>query len=269
MGGWPTSIRAYCSTSETAAPTRSPMGTGWLIRLARPLPESTSRLSLLRRIRVARWSSSNRLASWSGSCSSRSSRSIRDSWRSTRTWLRRARLTKIALTLSRNTACSAASRTAWPCTTSNERATSPISSAVNTGTGSTASSDALIGSGSARMRWTEAGSRCRAMSRAPVRSRCSVRTSERATSSATRKAITSPRSTSRPTRNAWPMALEAAAPIAAVSWLYMFCSAWCSSAAVASPAACTSPGATPSGWPAPSGSRPGAAGSRRRPRRDR
>ncbi len=79
----PSSTREYCSISETAAPITSAAGTGLDIDLVSPAPDSTSRLSPLRRSRVARWSSSNRLASWSGSCSSDSSRSMIPSWRST------------------------------------------------------------------------------------------------------------------------------------------------------------------------------------------
>ena len=62
-------------------------------------PASTSRFSSLRRMRVARWSSRNSLASWSGSSSPRSIASSSLSCRSTSVWLRRARLTNIALTL--------------------------------------------------------------------------------------------------------------------------------------------------------------------------
>ncbi len=63
------------------------------------------------------------------------------------------------LTFSRSSACSAASRMARSWTTSNDRATSPISSRVCTGTGMTASRDASMGLGSARMRRTVSGNR--------------------------------------------------------------------------------------------------------------
>ncbi len=63
------------------------------------------------------------------------------------------------LTFSRRSACSAASRIARSCTTSNDRASSPISSRVCTGTGVIAFREASMGFGSARIRRTASGSR--------------------------------------------------------------------------------------------------------------
>ena len=83
-GGACTTTRWYCSTSDTAARRTSTTGTGAMLRLARSVPARTSRFSLLRRMRVARWSSWNRLDSWSASCSLLSSASMSCSWRSTR-----------------------------------------------------------------------------------------------------------------------------------------------------------------------------------------
>ena len=139
-GGACTTIRWYCSISETAARSTSTSGTGATFRLARSVPASTSRFSLLRRIRVARWSSWKRLDSWSGSCSLLSSCSISCSWRSTSAWLRRDRFTNMLLTLLCSAAWSAASLRACPCTVSKARATCPTSSRVCSGTGSTVTS---------------------------------------------------------------------------------------------------------------------------------
>ena len=108
-GGACTTIRWYCSISETAARSTSTSGTGATFRLARSVPASTSRFSLLRRMRVARWSSWKRLDSWSASCSLLSSCSISCSWRSTSAWLRRDRFTNMLLTLLCSAAWSAAS----------------------------------------------------------------------------------------------------------------------------------------------------------------
>ena len=179
-GGACTTTRWYCSTSDTAARRTSTTGTGAMLRLARSVPARTSRFSLLRRMRVARWSSWNRLDSWSASCSLLSSASMSCSWRSTRAWLRRERLMNMALTLACSAACSAASRTACPWTASNARATWPTSSRVPIGTGSTATS----GVSPARMLSTACGSRRSATSSAELRSSRSDRISDRATSTA-------------------------------------------------------------------------------------
>ena len=88
-------------------------------------------------MRAARWSSLNRFSSWSGSLSSRSRSSSSSSCRSTSTWLRRARLTNIALTLRRISACSTATLTALRCTATNASASSPISSSERTTAGGT------------------------------------------------------------------------------------------------------------------------------------
>ena len=130
-------IRWYCSTSEVAARSTSTSGIGRPHRRPASSPARTSRFSELRRMRVARWSSLKRLASWSGSCSPVSSSSISFSCRSTRPWLRRDRLTNIALTFERRAACSVASRTASRCSWSKVIATSPISSRESIGIGST------------------------------------------------------------------------------------------------------------------------------------
>ena len=79
----------------------------------------------------------NRFSSWSGSLSSRSRSSSSSSCRSTSTWLRRARLTNIALTLRRISACSTATLTALRCTATNASASSPISSSERTTAGGT------------------------------------------------------------------------------------------------------------------------------------
>ena len=68
-------------------------------RRVESMPASTSRLSALRRIRVARWSSLNRLSRTSGSSSRDSIVSSWESWRPSSTWLRRATLTNISAML--------------------------------------------------------------------------------------------------------------------------------------------------------------------------
>src|SRR6185312_2550922 len=81
--GWTLSTtRSYCSISEMAARSTSTSGTGWLHRLVTSWPARTSRFSELRRMRVARWSSWNRLDSRPASCSLCSRESISESWRS-------------------------------------------------------------------------------------------------------------------------------------------------------------------------------------------
>ncbi|GAA5772892.1 hypothetical protein Aros01_09451 [Streptosporangium roseum] len=102
---------------------------------------------------------------------------MRDSWRSTRVWLRRERLTNIALTLLRSVASWPASRTASRCTSSKARATWPISSSEATPIGAMSSAAA---SPLSRMLCTVSGRRWPAMDRASVRSVRSGLTSDRA-----------------------------------------------------------------------------------------
>ena len=122
-----TSSATRCTTSLTAWPTTRDAGLDVAARPARTArprtpppaarrpagpagstaarprgPPRTSRFSQLRRMRVARWSSRNRLPSRSASCSPCSRSSISEICRSTRDWLRRDRLTNIALTLPRS-----------------------------------------------------------------------------------------------------------------------------------------------------------------------
>ena len=70
--------RRYSSTSEMAARITSASGRGADHRRGAVSPTRTSRLSAFRRMRVARWSSSNRLASPCGSLSSCSRRVMKD-----------------------------------------------------------------------------------------------------------------------------------------------------------------------------------------------
>ena len=79
--------------SDTAPRITSRSGTGVRAVLFSSTPASTSRLSELRRIRVARWSSAKSVPSRSGSRSSRSRSSTSASWRVRSGWLRRARFT--------------------------------------------------------------------------------------------------------------------------------------------------------------------------------
>ena len=139
-------------------------------------------------MRVARWSSLNRFASWSGSCSPVSSSSISLSWRSTRPCDRRERLTNMSLTLRRRPACSLASSTARWCSWSKVLATSPISSRESIPMGST-SSGAAGASGRCK-RAIASGSRTSATSRAPACRRRSGPIIERAISSEVRNAMT-------------------------------------------------------------------------------
>ena len=93
-------------------------------------PDSTRRLSALRRMRVAMWSSLKSVSSAAGSCSLRSSSSSSSSCRSSRLWLRRARLTNRSPMPLRSSR--AWSRATWTVTASmslNACASSPISSA--------------------------------------------------------------------------------------------------------------------------------------------
>ncbi len=97
------------------------------------MPASTSRDSALRRMRVARWSSLNRLSSVSGFSSVRSSWSRNDSWRDSSTWSRRATLTNMAAIDPRSAACSCATCTVVALTSLNAVARRPTSSSDSTG----------------------------------------------------------------------------------------------------------------------------------------
>ncbi|CAM4343217.1 hypothetical protein NORO109296_25855 [Nocardiopsis rhodophaea] len=180
-----TLTRSYCSTSEAAARSTSTSGTGCAHLRVLSWPERTSRFSLLRRIRVARWSSENRSDSRSESCSLCSRPSMSRSCRSTSVWLRRDRLTNIALTLLRRAASSEARRSATRWTSSKERATSPISSSVPTSMGATVTSSGaeLVSC----IRVMESGRSSSAIRMAPSRSRRRGWTSERTTSEVTAK----------------------------------------------------------------------------------
>ena len=87
------STRGKSAISAAAARTTSISAIGCCHWRGCSAPESTSRLSALRRMRVAMWSSLNSASSAVGSCSLRSSSSSSSSWRSSRLWLRRARFT--------------------------------------------------------------------------------------------------------------------------------------------------------------------------------
>ncbi len=190
------SMRSYCSTSEAAARSTSTSGTGRVQRRPGSSPARTRRFSPLRRMRVARWSSLKRLASWSGSASRLSSSEMSDSWRWMRPWLRRERLVNIALMFPRRRACSAARRTASLCTMSKACATWPISSAESTATGSTVVSTSC-GSLSESV-LTSSGRRRSATSSAAACRRVSERTIERAIRPAPPRATSSTRATAAP-----------------------------------------------------------------------
>jgi hypothetical protein len=121
----------------------------------------------------------NRLDSRSGSPSVCSSESITRTRRSIRDWLRRDRLTNIALKLLRSMASLPASRTASEWTWSKARATWPISSADSTSIGAT--SRLAAGSSASPSSRTRSGSCTVAMFSAPSRSRRSGPTRDRAT----------------------------------------------------------------------------------------
>ncbi|MCF0096860.1 hypothetical protein B0E54_05728 [Micromonospora sp. MH99] len=203
--------RWYCSISAAAASSTVPRPTGRFHRRVESVPASTSRLSSLRRIRAARWSSLNRLSSWSGSLSSRSRSSSSSSWRSTSTWLRRARLTNIALTLRRIDACSTATVTALRCTATNASASSPISSSERTTAGATS----MLGTPpvTVRSRSSASGSSTCAIRSAWLRSSRIDRATDRPTSNeisrATSRTATTPPTTSRVARN-WPLLASSA-----------------------------------------------------------
>ena len=130
------SMRWYSSTSETAAR----MASETEIEREPPrrvdVPASTSRESLLRRIRAARWSRRNRLCSRCGSSSSRSRCSMRVSCWSISEVLRRDSVSNMWLTWTRSRAWSPASERACWWRSSTARASWPISSEVCTGIGS-------------------------------------------------------------------------------------------------------------------------------------
>ncbi|CAM5362522.1 hypothetical protein SPURM210S_08124 [Streptomyces purpurascens] len=90
-------------------------------------PERITRPSACRRMRVVRWSRRNRSASSSVSSVRRSMASSRVSCRWSRTWLRRARLTKTSETPARSSACLTAASTAARCRVLRAWPTSPIS----------------------------------------------------------------------------------------------------------------------------------------------
>ena len=102
-------------------------------------------------------------------------------------WLRRDRLTNIALKLVRSMASLPASRTASACTWSKALATWPISSEVSTSIGATSSSV----SGDSLSRFIRCGSCTVAMSSASARSRRSGTASDLATRSAAASTISS------------------------------------------------------------------------------
>lgn len=142
---------------------------------------------------------------------------MRVSWPSISDWLRRDRLVKIALTLPRSMACSAASRTASRCTWSKARATSPISSRVVIGIGWTRVSTRP---GSVRDNWsTSIGSRCSAIEKAAVRSWRIERLIWRATRPARMKAASRATSTIAALTMASVLALDemSAASVTALS----------------------------------------------------
>ena len=93
---------------------------------------STSSDSALRRIRVARWSRRNRFSRVSGFSSRCSSWSMNDSCRDSRTWLRRATLTKVSAIEPRSAACSSATWTTVSLTALNAAARRPTSSSPTT-----------------------------------------------------------------------------------------------------------------------------------------
>ena len=122
------SIRSNASISPTAVRMTSDSGSGRRRRRVESMPARTSRLSALRRIRVARWSSLKRLSRTSGSSSRASIVSSCESWRPSSTWLRRATLTNISAMLARSAACSLATCTVTSLTVLNASASRPISS---------------------------------------------------------------------------------------------------------------------------------------------
>ena len=130
--------RSYCSISLVAARNSSATRTGAVVRLRIVEPASTSRLSLYRRIRAARWSSRNRLRSWSGSSSVLSSSSMIASCFSTIDWLRRDMLTNASSRVRRSRTWEAANRTASAPRLSTARATSIVSGPAEVPGGSTA-----------------------------------------------------------------------------------------------------------------------------------
>ncbi|CNF71194.1 Uncharacterised protein [Mycobacterium tuberculosis] len=137
-------------------------------------------------------------------------------------WLRRERLTNIALMLPRRTASSAASRTASRWTSSKARATWPISSVESISIGSTSIPPAAA-SGS-RSRSTRPGSRVLATSSAPDCSRRSGRTSERATTMTVASTIAMTRNSRIPSRMAAVCASDSASCALTARSAAMLCS---------------------------------------------
>ena len=123
------STRGKSAISAAAARTTSISAIGCCHCRGCSAPESTSRLSALRRMRVAMWSSLNSASSAVGSCSLRSSSSSSSSWRSSRLWLRRARFTnRSPMPLRSRRDCSWATSMVTASTSLNAWASSPISS---------------------------------------------------------------------------------------------------------------------------------------------
>ncbi|CAM5272891.1 hypothetical protein SGRIM119S_03290 [Streptomyces griseorubiginosus] len=158
--------RRYSSTSESAARSTSVRASGVPQGRGLDSPASTSRLSALRRIRVARWSSSKRLARVAGSASSCSSLLMKLIWRRTRFWLRRPRLTSESVALRRSTACSVARSKAARWTRSNASATSRTSEPVRPGRVSGAGGRGVSPESAFCTAATALGSRSPAISRA-------------------------------------------------------------------------------------------------------
>ncbi len=141
-------------------------------------------------MRVARWSRRNRLASTSGSVSTRSSEVMKSSWRTSRFWLRRPRLTKLSAMLRRSTACSTARPSAVSCTVLRAWATSTTSSLVFTRTGSTWGTATSSPSGVWSTSITARGRRSPAIALAWAVSDRSGRVMDRETSHVSTKAAT-------------------------------------------------------------------------------
>src|SRR5690349_5036326 len=126
--GMSRSTREYSSISARARRATSTRRTGELWFSSRSAPEITTRLSALRRRRLAMWSSRYSLDSRSGSASSVSNSSISVTWPPTRFWVRRPMCPNISATLRRLSTCRSTSCEAVVCTRSKARARSPISS---------------------------------------------------------------------------------------------------------------------------------------------
>ena len=123
------STRGKSAISEAAERTTSSSTIGSCHWRGCSAPDSTSRLSALRRMRVAMWSSLNSASSAAGSCSLRSSSSSSSSWRCSRLWFRRARFTnRSPMPLRRRRDCCCATSSVTDSTSLNACASSPISS---------------------------------------------------------------------------------------------------------------------------------------------